>query len=262
MTSTSHELSLLSTSRASDGAYLALVDVARMASQLNVDYRVVGGNAVTLLSGIYSVDHLVPIRETADVDFGASYQVVSDERLPAVLMSMRYERVAGNRFLRTVPEGSGELTLAIDVLAPSYENRLVANQKHGELFVDEVPGLAFALARPPVTVALNVTLTSGIKGSALLRLPDVVAALCLKAYAYLGRMHPRDALDIWRLMEAAHAAGLTRQQWPSGPTTDRAADILRQHFASPAGGGARSATKLRSQQLRIRALAAQLIPAG
>jgi len=148
-----------------------------MAGQLDVDYRIVGGNAVTFLTGIHGVDHLVPVRETADVDFGASYQVVADGRLPAVLISMGYERAAGNRFVRVVPDSIGELTLAIDVLAPSYENRLVVNRKHGELYVDEVPGLALALARTPVTVALDVTLTSGIQASAFLMLPDVVAAL-------------------------------------------------------------------------------------
>lgn len=260
MTSDIHELNLHSTSRAADGAYLAAIDVAEVANEHALEYRIVGGNAVTLLTVVHRVDHLVPGRETADADFGAPFPVVADPRLPAGLAARGYDRVEGNRFQRMRPDGKGELLLVVDVLAPSYEYRLKPNQRHGGLVVDEVPGLPLALARPPTTVALDLTLTGGERLSAVIRLPDVVAALCLKALAYQGRMQARDALDIWRLLEAAHAAGFTADRWPAGATATATARIIRQHFATPAASGSRNATGSPAQQARVRALALQVIP--
>ena len=255
-----HEVTLASTSRATDGAYLAVIDVAAVADDFGMEYRILGGNAVTMLTAVHGVDHLVPGRETADVDFGASYPVVADPRLPAALESRGYMRVEGNRFTRTGQDGKGDLMLAIDILAPAYGDRLVTNQPHGDLIVDQIPGLALALARPPTTVALDITLTSGVRLTAVIDLPDVVSALCLKAYAYQGRMHPRDAVDVWRLLEAAYALGSTAGQWPTGATGSAAAEILRQHFAVPAATGPRNASTSAAQQARIRALTAQVIP--
>ena len=209
MTKPPHELIVVSTSRASDGAYLAMMDVAAVAAEMGVQYRIVGGNAVTLLTAVHRVDQAVPGRETADADFGAG--------------------------------------------------RLVTNQPHGDLVVDEVPGLALAIARPATTIALHVTLTSGIRRSAIIDLPDVVSALCLKAYAYKGRMEPRDAVDIWRLLEAAHAAGLAAEEWPPGVTAQEAGRILEQHFTAPTAAGPRSATNSPAQQARIRTLAVRMV---
>lgn len=73
------------------------------------------------------------------------------------------------------------------------------NVQVGELNVDEVPGLSLALAMPPVIVDAQVALTDGEELEVQYRLPDLVAALCMKAHAYQERLLPRDALDVWRL---------------------------------------------------------------
>lgn len=70
----SSRLVLASTSRAQDAGLLALADVASVAADLAVEYRVVGGHMVSLLVAHYAVVG-VPERETADADFGASFQV-------------------------------------------------------------------------------------------------------------------------------------------------------------------------------------------
>lgn len=208
-------LVLVSTGRASDASFLAAADLAEIAGRLDVPYRLIGGNAVSLLVAVHGVDDLVPARETADADFGAEPRVVADPRLVQALLDRGYRQPEGNRFTRThtLPTLAGAATtdrdLVVDVLTPSYQSRLVTNQPHGTLVVDEVPGLHLALARPGTTVTIQVRLTSGHVVDARLVVPDVVSAICLKAYAYDGRLFARDAVDLWRLLEAVRAAGIS-----------------------------------------------------
>ncbi len=231
-----------------------------VATRLGVDYRLIGGNAVTLLGACYGVGDLVPPRDTADADFGAAHDVVADPRLPAALAELGYRRTSGNRFSRAHADAVGELDVSIDVLAPSPVGRLIGNQSHGELVVDEVPGLAMALSRPSTPLTIEVRLTSGLSVTAELDLPDVLSALCLKAYAYSGRSQPRDALDIWRLLEAASAAGVRPAAWPDEPAAGDAARILHAHFGRPMARGLADATRFWPHQTRIRALVARLVP--
>lgn len=48
-------LRLASASRAGDAGYLAAADLAAVAGSLRVDYRLIGGNAVTLLVAVQRV---------------------------------------------------------------------------------------------------------------------------------------------------------------------------------------------------------------
>ncbi|MGY1843312.1 hypothetical protein [Modestobacter sp. SYSU DS0875] len=266
--STPH-LVLTSASRAGDAAFLAAADLAAIAAELDVEYRLVGGNAVSLLVALHGVSHLVPPRETADADFGAEYPVIADPRLLEALLRYGYSQEKGNRFIRehTLPaldaaEDAPSWNLVVDVLAPSYEGRLLPNQTHGDLVVDEIPGLSLALARPASLVTAEVRLTSGHEVVTDVLLPDVVSAICLKAYAYAGRLTDRDAVDLWRLLEAALAAGVTAAEWPSGPTGTAAAEVLRQQFGRPGSPGAARASRLPAQQTRVRALVGQLVGLG
>lgn len=77
--------------------------------------------------------------------------------------------------------------------------------------VDEVSGLAEALHLAPVRVSVTAALTDGTDVDATLHLRDARAALILKAHAYRGRWSHRDALDIWRRLEAASHAGHRRR---------------------------------------------------
>ena len=78
--------------------------------------------------------------------------------MPA-LIALGYDRQSGNRFIRT----QGSRALAIDVLAPSYLGRLMSNQAHGYLVVDEVPGLLDALLLPPLNVAARAIVCAGVR---------------------------------------------------------------------------------------------------
>jgi hypothetical protein len=248
------QLRLTSTSRSDDAGHLAAADLAHIAASLDADYRLIGGLGVTLLTWVYGVNDDVPSRETADADFGASPTVIGDERLLAALEARGYRQVAGNRLLRTLHTPDESLDLTVDLLTPSYKGRLVPNVQVGQLNVDEVPGLSLALAMPPVVTHAQVVLTGGQTLDVLYRLPDVVAALCMKAHAYRERFLPRDALDIWRLLEAAHAAGVVAEKWaPQGARLD-ASRLLYRYFAETDMLGPRAATRDAKQQARIRSL--------
>jgi hypothetical protein len=81
---------------------------------------------------------------------GVSFEVCADPRLVPALTALGYDRQCGNWFIRT----QGTPAWVIDVLAPSYLGRLMSNELHGNLVVDEISGLLDALRRlPPILVA-------------------------------------------------------------------------------------------------------------
>lgn len=125
--------------------------------------------------------------------------------------------------------------------------------------VDEVPGLFLALARPGTSVTVEVTFTSGHQLAIDLMLPDVVSALCLKASAWDGRFTDRDAVDLWRLLEAAYAAGVTADAWLRGAAATSAAEVLRRCFGRPGAPGLMKATTSKATRTRIVALVRQVV---
>ena len=254
--SEARHVTLASTSNAEDAAWLAVADVAAVATDLGIDYRLIGGNSVALLVRVHDAATQVPDRATADADMGVSFEVCADPRLVPALTALGYDRQSGNRFIRT----QGTRALVIDVLAPSYLGRLMSNQPHGDLVVDEIPGLLDALRLPPVHVAASAILTDTTQVDVRVPLPDVRAALVMKAHAYAGRLGDNDALDIWRLLQSAGNAGHTAADWPRGSTARDAAVLLHRHFGAPSSGGPRRATPNRTNQARIRALVAHIVP--
>lgn len=161
-------LVLRSGSRAEDAGYLALADIAGITDDLGVDYRLVGGQMTSLLVAAYGVTG-VPERETADADLAAEPAVVADPGLPRLLEERGYRpHGASNRFARATDAGHQAV---IDVLAPSPDGRLHSNRRYGDLYLDEIPGLLLALARPPVPVDLEVQLQAGESVRTTVRLP-------------------------------------------------------------------------------------------
>jgi hypothetical protein len=187
-----------------------VADVAAVATDLGIDYRLIGGNCVALLVHVHDAATQVPDRATADADMGVSFEVCADPRLVPALTALGYDRQSGNRFIRT----QGTRALVIDVLAPSYLGRLMSNRPHGDLVVDEIPGLLDALRLPPILVAARAILTDASQVDVRVPLPDVRAALVMKAHAYAGRLGDNDALDIWRLLQSVDNAGHAADDWP------------------------------------------------
>ncbi|MFD7309089.1 hypothetical protein [Promicromonospora sp. NPDC059942] len=249
-------LQLTSSSAATDGAWLAAADVAAISAALGVEYRLVGGIATTLLTHVHGVADRVPARETADADMGVSTSVCADPRLPEALSRLGYTREDGSRFARDAP---GERRV-IDVLVPSYLGKHEPNQELGSLVVDAVPGLSLALALPATEVVLTAHLSSGSTVELSLLLPDVRAALVLKAYAYRERLTDRDAVDIWRLLESAESAGLGVGDWPTRVSGRDTAAYLHKFFGTAGAPGARRASPVPRTQARVRLLVQKLVP--
>lgn len=249
-------LALVSTSRAADAGYLALADLAQIAAALDADYRIVGGHMVTLLVAASGVSGLVVMRETLDADFGALPEVIGDPRLPDALHERNYRTPeAANRFVCRREDAHGFLDLVIDILAPSYEGMLRSARQHGDLVVDEIPGLAFAMSRPPVVIDVAVRLTGGDALVMRLVLPDLTSAICIKALAYRGRFADKDAIDLWRLLNAAYETGLHRSAvWPATVTGRTAADVLMKFFARRGAPGLKQVSNSRGDQARMSAM--------
>ncbi len=130
--------------------------------------------------------------------------------LVEALRARNYTQTQGNRFVRTVEHDGATLDLEIDVLVPAYGDRMESNQDFGELVVDAIPGLSVAITRDPTLVQVTARLTTGVVVTYTVPLPEPISALCMKAYAYVGRFAQRDAFDIWRLLEVARKVGLTK----------------------------------------------------
>ncbi len=244
-------LTLASASYAEDSGYLAMQDLAGLAQRLDIDYRLVGGHMVSLLVAASGVAG-VPGRDTGDADFGVPSAVARDPRLLSELQRMGYSQTSGNRCERP----AGELTLTIDVLAPSYTGRIETNRAHGDLVLDEIPGLNFALTEPGLHLALTVRLTSGSQLDAEITVPSYLSALCLKALAFASRSAGKDAFDVWRLLEAAHTVGLSGEQWPDSVTPNTAVATLRRDFGRAGGHGLAARPERAQVRTRVRALVA------
>lgn len=126
-------LNTASRSRAEDAAHRAVADIG--ATLGPGDYRLVGGQMVTLLVARYQPPD-VPLRTTADADIGMRVQVVADGAFVDELIARGYVKRGGNRFVRDDD--------TIDVLVPAAASRARHNRRAGALVVDEISGLSFA----------------------------------------------------------------------------------------------------------------------
>lgn len=95
------------------------------------------------------------------------------------------------------------------MLAPAWGRRLIPNQQHGDIALDEIPGLSMALACPGEQIDLTVTMLDGTAVSFTAVIPEITSALCLnlKALGWSDRLAAKDAVDIWRLLRAHTTSG-------------------------------------------------------
>ncbi len=242
-----------STARAEDGALLAMADVAELAASTGTEYRIIGAHMVSVHTARHDLD--LPLRQTGDADVGLQAKVLASSGLVQALIDCGYRQEGGNRFIREVDD----LNLAVDLLIPAYTSRIRHDRPVGDLFVDEVPGLSYALARDPCVANLRVRLTNGRYVDTAPHFPDAVAALCLKVLAFAARLEKRDAIDVWRMLEVVNADGVTPASWPDRATPRDAADRLRKAFLPANGIGVRAASSVSARQARIRALVARIV---
>jgi hypothetical protein len=235
-------LALAAGSVADDVGYVALADISQIMGENVADYRVIGGHTITVLAARWQLGPGL-YRETGDVDLGIPPVAVRDHHLVDQLKARGYDQVEGNRFARTVTGmpvkvAGGHMAhrrAIIDVLVPAYTSRPRQNVKVSENLVStEVPGLADALARPPVIMSLELRRLNGAMLQATLPFADEVSALVLKSLATRVRSKGTDIADIWRCLEIAFAAGSAPSDFAGGARPEAAA-IVRALFARRQG---------------------------
>jgi hypothetical protein len=238
-----NRLALGAGSVADDLGYVALNDLAGALGDMAADYRVIGSHMVTMLAARWHLEAAL-YRETGDVDLGIPPVVARDKGVVSRLKGISYLQVAGNRFARAlsdIPVGmTGERDsrnpeALIDVLVPTYTSRTRENVRVGEdLFTTEVPGLQLALARPPVTISLELRRLNGLTLRCELPFADELSAVVLKSLATTVRSKDTDITDVWRCLEIAFAAGIGPAEFTSGTRAD-SAKLIRTLFGSRHG---------------------------
>ena len=133
--SEARHVTLASTSNAEDAAWLAVADVAAVATDLGIDYRLIGGNSVALVVRVHDAATQVPDRATADADMGVSFEVCADPRLVPALNALGYDRQSG----KPVHSHAGHAPARHRCPRPVIPRAPDAHQPHGDLVVDENP---------------------------------------------------------------------------------------------------------------------------
>lgn len=246
--------------------FTALADVAEALADDERDGRVIGGHMVALHAERWQLDLY---RETRDADLGVRPLTVQTPALTDRLIAMGYNRTAGNRFERPLPNladhAQAKPSAVIDILIPSYTSRVQDNQRFGDhLVTTQVPGLATAFQRPATDLELEVAMIDGERRTIAVRLPDEVGALTLKAMARTVRSEDRDAVDVWRMLEVCQAAGLTNVDF--GADDEDVKRVLNTEFSRGGTGisDIKSARNLSTeateqQETRIQALISRVV---
>lgn len=199
---------IISTSKAADLGYRALADVAAAAQ--GHDYRIIGGHMVQLLLHAYPTPEATE-RTTADADAGINRATAASQSLHGALIARGYRAEVGNRYVR---EEWGGGVREVDLLVP--------DGKAGEPTIingrgfDAVPGLRFAFANTALQIPAIVHMNDGTDIEFTSEVPDVEAAIVLKALAWKSRGADKDASDILTLLEIVHLHKATLTRWGFG----------------------------------------------
>lgn len=251
-------INVISMSNAGDLGYRALADVADAAE--GIDYRIVGGHMVQLLIHVYPTPGATE-RSTADADAGINRATAAGQDLHRQLLERGYEPNSGNHYVRKSEDGG---LMEVDLLVPhgTVGRPSIVN---GRGF-DAIPGLGFALNAVPLILETKVLLKAGDDLEFMVTVPDVEAALILKALAWTSREAEKDLTDISSLMEIIHLHKYQMDRWGFGDDRlvgrgDRrdAATALHRVVAL-AGRGLVKADKHRAAPARLAALIREHIP--
>lgn len=237
-------------SLAQDLAYVALSDVDRLFFRVQDTQAVlIGGQMVTLHAYRWGLGAEL-YRESRDADTGVTLVGLQDATLLPRIEELGYKRVSGNTFEKPVLDiatgqaAADEAQMAqIELLAPAFTSRSRENVSRGVFTVTEVPGLAIAM-KATVKVGLRLVRLNGDASDVTVVLPDEVGCLILRAHAWRLRMQQRDAIDVWRALEIAHVAGVTREAFVGSARP--AAEILRSGFGNADAAGIQAALSGRS----------------
>jgi len=237
-------LELHARSIADDLAYFALSDVWSILTSQKEEpaARLIGGQMVSLHAHRLELDLY---RESLDVDIGFPQVVAKDPWFVELLIERGYTRKTGNTYAQRVEDLPEEMVehldsapeAQVDILVAPYSSRVRNNVRLGEhLTTSEVPGLAETLKRPAINLSVIMERLNGKRLQNTVRLPDEVSTLILRAHAWRVRGGSTDAVDLWRSLEIAVAAGI-RTEMSSSEAGVEAMEILERTFQDKAGKG-------------------------
>ena len=190
-----------SMSRADDLNFLGQQAVAA-ATTSDDDHRIVGGTMVRLLTLAYPTAD-ARARTTVDADTAAGdLEVIGTmaERLRAD----DFTQEGGNLFVKPLePERRIEVHLLLS--RHGTTDGMQQQEVPGVGQVDTLPELVFALAQPPLELAMTVTLTTSEVIEYTTCIPGLEAATVLKAHAWKNRLAPKDLVDLSSLLEIREA---------------------------------------------------------
>lgn len=195
-------------SNAANLGYRALADVAEAAKGLELkEYRIVGGHMVQLLIHVYPTTAAIE-RSTPDADAGIKRATAAGQALHERLLDQGYEEAKGNHYIRRDKDQQTEIDLLVPRSGTSKTEIL-----NGRRF-DAIPGLGFALnSTSYLTVDVTVHLYDGGDLRFTVPVPNVEAALILKALAWKSRKADKDLADISTLMEIVHEHKDALSKW-------------------------------------------------
>ncbi len=265
-----NRLILVANSVADDLSFVALADLSRVLLHAgNIrDTRIIGGQMVMLHVQRWGLGREL-YRESQDADLGIAPIAVKDGKIIMALQDVGYSRDSGNRYVRRVTdiplrlydERPADTDAAVDILTPAYTSRPRENVKISEaLTTTEAPGLAIALKRPGIELEIELHRLNDAELNVRIVVPDEVSAVILKALAWRQRAATKDAVDMWRTLEVAFAAGLKPEDFQGSWSS--ADQVLVEAFAKPDGAamkaiaasGSLSASASQQRHTRIRAL--------
>lgn len=199
---TNRDVVLGSLSAAMDGAFIAVADIstAMATTGTTQQHRLIGGVAVMVHIQRLGLD--LPLRATADADFGVPPHILREPELVEAIEDLGYHKAAGNRWARQIDR---RRVASVDLLIPTYRSRARPTVRIGSIVTSEVPGLAEVFQRPSINVAAELRLTTGETLPTSIALPDVVGMLALKTMVRTVRTERRDVEDLWRCLEIATA---------------------------------------------------------
>lgn len=215
-------LSLHSASNADDLGYLGQQAVSQAAR--DGDFLLVGGHMVRLLCAVYPTPRVV-LRSTIDAD--AAVENVEVARSAALnLVDHDFTKVRGNVY--TLDAGTHG-RVEVNLLLPRFDHNKGVKplQVKGVGQVDSLPELGFAMNAPALELELDVALVDGRPLEYRTRIPDLEAAVVLKAHAWRERLSGKDLADLYTLLEIREAHPdiewrLDVEDWISGFRADTA----------------------------------------
>lgn len=195
--SRSVEITVHSTSRADDLGYLGQ-DAVWQAVGEGGKFLVVGGHMVRLLLHVYPTAQAAP-RSTLDADAAiGSVEVLG----PVVdsLLQQQFTKESANFYTRTVEEGR---QVEINLLLPrtGHAAGIRSQNVPGIGRIDTLPELSFAMDQSPLELDVTAELSDRQTLAYRTRIPDLEAAVVLKAHSWENRRATKDLADLASLLE-------------------------------------------------------------